>query len=429
MANTKISGFPQVKNNDVPLITGFAAVGTDGNDNVGVNVKITGTSLITSLEQQLDLDNFLKGTLAVGRGGTGATTFTANGILIGNTTNAISATAELADGQLLIGGTGNAPSPATLTAGADITITNANGSITIANAAPNQATPAAGISGQLQYNDGSNGFAASANLTFDGVNDILTVQDNIVIKGDGTSDASKLKFNCYNNNHHVEIIGPDHSNSPLSYSITLPNKIATQSAVSGGRVLEVNASGVGNWIATPTDTDTSIYAADGNLTADRTVTMNNVANNTPYNLTFAGITTSKVTFSNLGGVEIARDLTVQKNVIIQGQGYSELHAGATIDGIDWDSGNVQEVTLPAGSSDFDPSNPKAGATYILKITQPSGGDGTINWDNIGAANIKWPGGTEPTLTATNAAIDIVTLICTDATGQGVYYANATLNFS
>ena len=72
-----------------------------------------------------------------------------------------------------------------------------------------------------------------------------------------------MKFNCYNNNHHVEIIGPDHSNSPLSYSITLPNKIATQSAVSGGRVLEVNASGVGNWIATPTDTDTSIYAANG----------------------------------------------------------------------------------------------------------------------------------------------------------------------
>ena len=121
--------------------------------------------------------------------------------------------------------------------------------------------------------------------------------------------------------------------------------------------------------------------------------------------------------------------TVEKNLVIKGQAYTELHTGATIDGIDWDSGNVQEVTLPSGSSDFDPSNAKAGATYILKITQPSGGDGTINWDNIGAANIKWPGGTEPTLTATNAAIDIVTLICTDATGQGVYYANATLNFS
>ena len=121
--------------------------------------------------------------------------------------------------------------------------------------------------------------------------------------------------------------------------------------------------------------------------------------------------------------------TLNTSLKITGQAYTELHTGATIDGIDWDSGNVQEVTLPAGETTFDPSNAKAGATYILKITQPSGGDGTINWDNIGAANIKWPGGTEPTLTATNAAVDIVTLICTDATGQGVYYANATLNFS
>ena len=157
-----------------------------------------------------------------------------------------------------------------------------------------------------------------------------------------------------------------------------------------------------------------------------------IGNGQGFDLTFFNNftgNTSKVIFNNSGGVQIAENLTIVKNLIIQGQAYTELHTGAAIDGIDWDSGNVQEVTLPAGSSDFDPSNAKAGATYILKITQPSGGDGIINWDNIGTANIKWPGGTEPTLTATNAAIDIVTLICTDATGQGVYYANATLNFS
>jgi len=135
MANTKISGFPQVKNNDVPLITGFAAVGTaigpGGADQVGVNVKITGNALIASLEEQLDLSNFLKGTLTVGRGGTGANTFTANGILIGNAASAISATAELSNGQLLIGSAGNPPVTAKLTTGTDISITSAAGSITI----------------------------------------------------------------------------------------------------------------------------------------------------------------------------------------------------------------------------------------------------------------------------------------------------------
>ena len=72
--------------------------------------------------------------LSVAGGGTGATTFTANGILIGNTASAISATAELADGQLLIGRTGNAPVTATLTQGTDLSITPGNGSISIGHA-------------------------------------------------------------------------------------------------------------------------------------------------------------------------------------------------------------------------------------------------------------------------------------------------------
>jgi hypothetical protein len=55
----------------------------------------------------------LGGTLATANGGTGQTTYT--------------------DGQLLIGDTaGNTLTPATLTAGANITITNAAGSVTVA---------------------------------------------------------------------------------------------------------------------------------------------------------------------------------------------------------------------------------------------------------------------------------------------------------
>lgn len=82
---------------------------------------------------------------------------------------------------------------------------------------------------------------------------VISIGNPTVLKGDGTTNgnASNLKFNCSNNNHWVEFIGPNHSGSPASYSITLPNKIATQSAVSGGRILEVNSSGVGNWINTP----------------------------------------------------------------------------------------------------------------------------------------------------------------------------------
>lgn len=50
------------------------------------------------------------GTLSVGGGGTGATTFTANGILYGNTTSAVQSTAAGTTGQVLVGNTGAAPS-------------------------------------------------------------------------------------------------------------------------------------------------------------------------------------------------------------------------------------------------------------------------------------------------------------------------------
>ena len=85
--------------------------------------------------------------LPVVNGGTGQTSYT--------------------DGQLLIGNsTGNTLTKTTLTAGSNITITNAAGAITIA--ASGGGTPA-GSTTQVQYNN-AGAFAGSANLTFDGSN-------------------------------------------------------------------------------------------------------------------------------------------------------------------------------------------------------------------------------------------------------------------
>lgn len=77
----------------------------------------------------------LAGSLAipvpVASGGTGATTLTNHGILIGHGTSAVSASAALTNGQLLIGRTGLDPIAANLTAGPGVSIANASGSITI----------------------------------------------------------------------------------------------------------------------------------------------------------------------------------------------------------------------------------------------------------------------------------------------------------
>lgn len=67
----------------------------------------------------------------VNKGGTGVGTITQNGIVWGNGTNPISATA-LNNGQLLIGTTGGAPTAGSLTGTANqISVTNAAGSITL----------------------------------------------------------------------------------------------------------------------------------------------------------------------------------------------------------------------------------------------------------------------------------------------------------
>jgi len=62
-----------------------------------------------------------------------APTVTQHSVVIGDANNEIKTTAALTNGQVVIGSTGADPVPATLTAGAGISITNGAGSITISS--------------------------------------------------------------------------------------------------------------------------------------------------------------------------------------------------------------------------------------------------------------------------------------------------------
>ena len=72
------------------------------------------------------------GTLGVDQGGTGASTLTDHGVLLGSGTDPITALGAMTNGQLVIGSTGNDPVVATITEGEAIDIANAAGAITIA---------------------------------------------------------------------------------------------------------------------------------------------------------------------------------------------------------------------------------------------------------------------------------------------------------
>ena len=88
-------------------------------------------------------------------------TLTNHALVVGQGTTAIATIAPLNNGQLAIGSTGVDPVPATLTAGANVTITNAAGSITIASTGGG--TPG-GAFNSIEYNN-SGAFGGIGPLT------------------------------------------------------------------------------------------------------------------------------------------------------------------------------------------------------------------------------------------------------------------------
>jgi len=107
-------------------------------------VDVTNLGVVTLLN---DLD--------VSEGGTGVSTLTSHGILMGNGAGDIQATAEPTDGQILIGKTGDFPQLASLTAGAGISVTPGAGTITIANTSTGMAWTAVTVDAVLVVNTGT----------------------------------------------------------------------------------------------------------------------------------------------------------------------------------------------------------------------------------------------------------------------------------
>jgi len=116
-ANYSIKGLSALGTaNQIPGMQSTAANGLEWKTlTAGTGISIThGTGAITIARSTIDLTTDVTGTLPVGNGGTGQTSYTNGQLLIGNTT-------------------GNTLNKATLTAGSGISITNGAGSITIAS--------------------------------------------------------------------------------------------------------------------------------------------------------------------------------------------------------------------------------------------------------------------------------------------------------
>lgn len=91
--------------------------------------------------------------------------------------------------------------------------------------------------------------------------------------------------------------------------------------------------------------------------------------------------------------------------------------------IDWNNGRFQAITLTANATlTFTaPTNGKP-TTLSLRVIQ----NGTGGWTLTLPSGIKWPGGTDPVITAAAGAIDIISFEYRGAAG---YYGVASQNFS
>ena len=130
----------------------------------------------------------------------------------------------------------------------------------------------------------------------------------------------------------------------------------------------------------------------------------------------------------LGVLTPTESVDIGGNVKIRGQAYSNYNEPITpvslTETIDLNKGNSHRLNLGAVASDVTLAftNPKVGATYLIKIVQ-----GTNLVDVIFPSTVKFPGETAPftlDVTATASAVDMVTLFY-DGTN---YLANFTQNF-
>jgi hypothetical protein len=401
---------------------------------VGTGQTLPLAESITNRELTLTSNKY-GGTNQVGyvpEGGTGTTFLRGDGTWVTptNTTYNAMTTSTLGLGKLRYT-TGSTPTaePQSVTASRTYGITENISNQLVVNVPWTDTTDnAVGAAGEIQYSNGSNAFAAADTLVYSGkVLSVGKVGDSArshlkIYGGDdggGNDQDAYLTLYCSAGTHGVTIEGPDHTGGS-NYTLKLPASLPSVA----NQILESNASGALSWIATPTDTNTNIADTNLNLDASRTLGLG-----ASQNLTFTGSGTSKVTFSNSGGVQFDEDVTFVKNSIIQGQAYTELNSLSNTLTINWNNSNVQAISGLTGSHTFTPTNPKAGATYILTLTQT--GAVTATWGSY----IRWAApdsaATPPTLSGSGKT-DVITLICWSATansGAGGYYGSITKDLS
>lgn len=242
----------------------------------------------------------------------------------------------------------------------------------------------------------------------------------------GNSSVSRSQYNTVVGNSATDTAATNTYNTIVGSSASVTGASNTANVVIGDSALATTSGGVAVGSEARANGSKSISlgqraqgTGNNSITLNATGSVAAPSQHLAFNVYMSSNSTPDLTIDATNGS------TVNSNLKITGQGYSELHTGPTNMTFSWNDSNVQSTTMGASTPTFVPTNPKAGATYILTLIQT--GAVTVNWNSL----VKWPGGSPPTLSGSGKT-DVVTLICYDAaanSGAGAYYGSATLDLA
>ena len=297
----------------------------------------------------------LSDTVPVSKGGTGATSFADKAVIItqDSGTDTLAAVAMSTNGQLLIGGT-DGPAVATLTQGSGLTITNANGGITIA------------VDGDIDTTGESGTVDNIGNLT----GDVTSSNRATTIANDAVTYAKMQNVSATN-----VVLGRDSAGAGVVEEISAANLRTIINVEDGATAdqtqADINGLGItAIGIAGPTDGDVSIVT-DGNIS----VTLDN--DNDESNQYF------EIRNSATGSVFSIRE---DGNVTVDGtvDGRDVAADGTKLDGIE--NGATADQTNVTGSSGSCTGN-AATATALTAGDKTINGDLTVSSGTSGEATL------------------------------------------
>jgi hypothetical protein len=240
----------------------------------------------------------------------------------------------------------------------------------------------------------------------------------------------------------------------LTYATATGNKtISTSATITNGTITNLTAGTTISTSATITNltagttistaanitngTIQNLTASTANITAG---TYSGVINSTTGTITTFNSTTGTIATSTIGTLTttLTGDLTISTGsatvgtrvaVLNTAQQYSRAHNFAataltiTSGTVPWNlaENQVATLTVTTNSTMNTPTNPQAGCTYVMIVTQGTGGNNTLSFSTA----YKFTGGVAPVLSTGSAQVDVLSFV----TNGTVLYGVSSQNFS